>query len=348
MASSTIKTQAAKFDLHRARSASRVTRDRPSARLNQKTHQLEMSSPVMNERSVSMRRLHRLTRHSKSPGAFVSTSDSHRTSIPHRLYSNERVSLIAVLPHEHAPLANHDIRELHDALPHRLLNVRHAVLVADRLDLGLRLLVGLHGDVGEHVVLDLVVEPAVEKVVDVTAGAKVGAADDGAEVKVIRPRLGLALKPVDVVADVVSGDDDEGVHVGDDVREDGGEEHAGGHLSTADCVAERGKGGELKHCVRREALDRLDERAELALEGARRDGDEGGRELASLERVLEILASLRRLALPASVHLLHGVGSVVEPLPDEGEADHLAVAGEHGEVAGAEGLHVALHEIGVR
>jgi hypothetical protein len=39
MASSTIKTQAAKFDLHRARSASRVTRDRPSARLNQKTHQ---------------------------------------------------------------------------------------------------------------------------------------------------------------------------------------------------------------------------------------------------------------------------------------------------------------------
>ena len=51
---------------------------------------------------------------------------------------------------------------------------------------------------------------------------------------------------------------------------------------------------------------------------------------------------------PPRVHLLHGVGSVVEPLPDEGEADDLAVAGEHGEVAGAEGLHVALHEIGVR
>ena len=222
------------------------------------------------------------------------------------------------------------------------------MLVADRLDLGLRLLVGLHGDVGEHVVLDLVVEPAVEKVVDVAAGAKVRAADDGAEVKVIRPRLGLALKPVDVVADVVGGDDDEGVHVGDDVREDGGEEHAGGHLSAADRVAERGKRGELKRGVRREALDRLDERAELAFEGATHDGDEGGRELASLERVLEILASLRRLALPPRVHLLHGVGSVVEPLPDEGEADDLAVAGEHGEVAGAEGLHVALHEIGVR
>ena len=71
-------------------------------------------------------------------------------------------------------------------------------------------------------------------------------------------------------------------------------------------------------------------------------------ELAGLEGVLEVLAGLLGLALAALVHLLHGVGGVVEPLPDEGEADDLAVAEDHGEVAGAEGLHVALHEVGVR
>ena len=59
------------------------------------------------------------------------------------------------------------------------------MLLADRLDLGLRLLVRFHGDVGEHVVLDLVVEPPMEKVVEVAARAEVGRADDGAQVEVV-------------------------------------------------------------------------------------------------------------------------------------------------------------------
>ena len=54
------------------------------------------------------------------------------------------------------------------------------------------------------------------------------------------------------------------------------------------------------------------------------------------------------LALAAAVHLLHRVGRVVEPLPDEREADHLAVARDHRELARAQGGHVALHEVGVR
>mmetsp|Transcript_7731 Transcript_7731/g.31363 ORF Transcript_7731/g.31363 Transcript_7731/m.31363 type:complete len:482 (-) Transcript_7731:82-1527(-) len=259
-----------------------------------------------------------------------------------------RTLSVAALPHEHAPLANHDIRELHEALPDRLLNVRHAVLLANLLDAGLGLLVRLHGDVGEHVVLDLVVEPAVEEVVDVAAGAEVGAADDGAEVKVVRAGLGLRFEPVDVVADVVGGDDDERVHVGDDVGEDGGEEDAGRHLRAADGVAQGRERRELEERVGGEALDRLAEGGEVTLERAGRDGRHGGGELAGLEGVLEVLAGLLGLALAALVHLLHGVGGVVEPLPDEGEADDLAVAEDHGEVAGAEGLHVALHEVGVR
>mmetsp|Transcript_182178 Transcript_182178/g.443336 ORF Transcript_182178/g.443336 Transcript_182178/m.443336 type:complete len:484 (-) Transcript_182178:62-1513(-) len=259
-----------------------------------------------------------------------------------------RTLSVAALPHEHAPLANHDIRELHEALPDRLLNVRHAVLLANLLDAGLGLLVRLHGDVGEHVVLDLVVEPAVEEVVDVAAGAEVGRADNRAEIKVIRPRLRLRLEPVDVVPDVVRRDDDERVHVGDHVREDGRQEDAGRELRAADSVAQRGQRGELKQRVRREALRRLDERRHAAgLEDAADDRGDRARELARLERVHEILASLLRLAFLALVHLFHRVGGVVEPLPDEREADDLAVARDHREVARAQRFHVALDEIGV-
>ena len=86
--------------------------------------------------------------------------------------------------------ARHDVDGLLEAPEDVLLDVRHAVLGADGLDERRRLLVREHRQVGPEVVLHLVVEPAVEKVVQVAqrgarrARGEVGRRDDLAQVKV--------------------------------------------------------------------------------------------------------------------------------------------------------------------
>mmetsp|Transcript_36651 Transcript_36651/g.58872 ORF Transcript_36651/g.58872 Transcript_36651/m.58872 type:complete len:248 (+) Transcript_36651:835-1578(+) len=148
---------------------------------------------------------------------------------------------------------------------------------------------------------------------------------------------------------MVGGDDDERVDVSDHVSEDRGEEHSGGHLCAANGIPDGRKRREGEERVGCEALGHLSQRAELPLKSAAHYGDDGAGELAGLERVLLARQPLLlRLARAAAVHLLHGVGGVVEPLPDECEADHLAVPGQHGQVALAQGRHVALHQVGVR
>mmetsp|Transcript_10563 Transcript_10563/g.30087 ORF Transcript_10563/g.30087 Transcript_10563/m.30087 type:complete len:268 (-) Transcript_10563:231-1034(-) len=82
-------------------------------------------------------------------------------------------------------------------------------------------------------VLDLVVKEAVRGVNEVAPGREVGGGDNSADVEGATERLAVRFPAVHVGASVVWHDDDEGVDVGEDVREqevdrrvgEGGEEH---------------------------------------------------------------------------------------------------------------------------
>ena len=74
------------------------------------------------------------------------------------------------------------------------------MLLAQRAHPGLDALVLEHGEVGEDVVLDLVVEPEVEVVVEIAAGAVVGAADDLLEVALALV-LRLRVEAIQVLAE---------------------------------------------------------------------------------------------------------------------------------------------------
>ena len=72
-----------------------------------------------------------------------------------------------------------------------------------------------HGHVREHVMFNLVVQPAVHEIVHVTTSLEVRRTNHRTKVEVIRSRLSLSLETVDVISDVVGGDDDEQCRVGD-------------------------------------------------------------------------------------------------------------------------------------
>mmetsp|Transcript_23169 Transcript_23169/g.65687 ORF Transcript_23169/g.65687 Transcript_23169/m.65687 type:complete len:298 (-) Transcript_23169:472-1365(-) len=215
-----------------------------------------------------------------------------------------------VLPHLGAADGN-----IHGLLqPHKdvLLHVWHNVLLADRLQLRLALLVGAHGEVGPAVVLDLVVQPAVHEVVEVRARVEVRRGCDGPQVE--RRRLGLAadVEAVQVIACMVRDNDDEAV----DVREHIRKQEVGDSVQVEHRIHEREREGqdeEAEQEVRSDdAPDELGDREDaLALAG--QQVAEGQRRLR-----IEVLGQgLPLLAHLGNLHLLVGVGCIVGPLPQE-------------------------------
>eukprot|EP00962_Isochrysis_galbana_P058175 scaffold31044_cov112-Isochrysis_galbana.AAC.4 len=67
----------------------------------------------------------------------------------------------------HRGCADHDVCRLLEPAEDAVLHIRHAVLGADGAELRCRLLVGEHRELRPKVVLNLVVEPAVHKVVGI-------------------------------------------------------------------------------------------------------------------------------------------------------------------------------------
>jgi len=147
-------------------------------------------------------------------------------------------NLITSFPNEHRALTNHHINELTKTREDGLLDVRHTILFADSLDARLHVLVRAHGHVREHVMFNLVVQPAVHEIVHVTTSLEVRRTNHRTKVEVIRSRLSLSLETVDVISDVVGGDDDERVHVGDDVGEHGRHPPSERRLRAADRVTD--------------------------------------------------------------------------------------------------------------
>mmetsp|Transcript_17799 Transcript_17799/g.44967 ORF Transcript_17799/g.44967 Transcript_17799/m.44967 type:complete len:474 (-) Transcript_17799:273-1694(-) len=267
--------------------------------------------------------------------------------------------LVAVLPHLHRLGAHPDLQRLPEAHEDVLLDVGDAVLLADCLDLGGAPLVGEHRHVGPHVVLDLVVEPAVEVVVEVGAGAEVDRADDGAEVELVALDLDGGLEAVDVLASVVGHDDDEGVDVGEDLGGEEVGEGAHGDDLAEESVEDEGGDDEVGGEVGGEDAEHDLEGVEVALEHGREDRlhgrSLGGHPvvpggLGHLEGLpLERLALLLGEHLLPLIHLLDRVGGVVEPLPHDHEHKHLKVLERSGHnLVLADRVGVALQEIGVR
>ena len=163
-------------------------------------------------------------------------------------------------------------------------------------------------------VLDLVVEPAVQEVVDVTAGAEVDGADDGAEVEVIGLDLHGRLEAVYVLARVVGHDDEEGVHVGEDLSGEEGGEGGGSHGLAEECVEDEGGDDEVRGEVGHQAREHDLGRKEVELEHLGHNVLDGGglghvpevaRGLGHLERLGDtVVALLLRKHDLAVVHLL--------------------------------------------
>mmetsp|Transcript_2137 Transcript_2137/g.5404 ORF Transcript_2137/g.5404 Transcript_2137/m.5404 type:complete len:503 (-) Transcript_2137:155-1663(-) len=274
-----------------------------------------------------------------------------------RAYST--ASLVAILPHEHVLGAHANLQRLPEALEDVLLHVGDAVLLAHGLDLGGGALVGEHRHVGPHVVLDLVVEPSVEVVVDVGAGPEVDGADDGAEVELVALDLDGGLEAVDVLTGVVGHDDDERVDVGEDLGGEEVGERAEGHHLAEEGVEDEGGDDEVGREVRGEDPKHDLEGVEVAPEHGHEDRLHGGglgRDAVVAGRLghlkgllLEGLAlGLGKHLLPL-VHLLDRVGGVVEPFPHDHEHEHLEVLeGGGDELVDADRVRVALKEVGVR
>ena len=81
--------------------------------------------------------------------------------------------LLVTLPYKHGSLSDHHIDGLANTLEHILLDVRYTVLLTDGFYPWLSLLVGKHGQVWEHVVFNLVVQPSMCKVIEITTSPEV-------------------------------------------------------------------------------------------------------------------------------------------------------------------------------
>mmetsp|Transcript_7829 Transcript_7829/g.32380 ORF Transcript_7829/g.32380 Transcript_7829/m.32380 type:complete len:656 (-) Transcript_7829:62-2029(-) len=240
----------------------------------------------------------------------------------------------------HRRVADHDVDELLEAPEDVLLDVRDAVLGAERLDERLRLLVGEHREVGPEVVFDLVVEPAVEEVVEVGARGEVGRRDDLAQVERARARLAVALEAVEVVAGVVGRDDEEGVHVGEDF---GADEAREDRRVAAEPEEREREDDEALDEVRRERLHQ----EVVPLEEGRVARADEPREVEGLRpvRVLELGEPL--LAPLVDAQPLVRVGRVVPPLPRARDQKDRDVLDGLRRLEPAQVLHVKLDEVGV-
>mmetsp|Transcript_42918 Transcript_42918/g.100596 ORF Transcript_42918/g.100596 Transcript_42918/m.100596 type:complete len:273 (+) Transcript_42918:338-1156(+) len=245
------------------------------------------------------------------------------------------VSLILPLGGEfaHRRVADHDVDRLLEAPENGVLHVRHTVLLAQRFDERLRLPIRERRQVGPHVVLHLVIEPAVQEVVQIAARREVGARDDGAQVEGGRARRAVLLEAVQVGARVVGDDDEEGVRVGEQLGEDerhervevrvAAEEQPGDGRQEHEAYREEGaehpreEDGAPEEHVGALAVER--EQSPRPVEPARGDG---------LPRVLGVRVRRESGLLSLAAQLmerehLESVRSVVDPLPrhhEEGDA----------------------------
>lgn len=94
------------------------------------------------------------------------------------------------------------------------------MLPADLLNEGLGSLVGKHGEVGPHVVLNLVIEVSVQKVIDVTSGPEVNTGKNLSEEERSTERSASITEAVHVVSCVVSNNSYKPVKVGEELSEE--------------------------------------------------------------------------------------------------------------------------------
>src|SRR5262249_3173324 len=111
------------------------------------------------------------------------------------------------------------------------LHIRNAILFTQTLQPRLRLLVFQQREIGPEVMLDLVVEPGVAEVVEVTAGAVVHRPDHAAQIK-LRAVGDGRFKAVEIVSRVTGPDYKERVYVREDFGHEAGEKHAQGRPPT--------------------------------------------------------------------------------------------------------------------
>ena len=263
-----------------------------------------------------------------------------------------------LLPHLHVLQADTNLGRAPDALEDVFLDVRHTVLVTDGSDLRCHSLIRQHTQIGEHVVLDLIVEPPMHEVIGVAAGPKICRADHGTEVKLVALDLDGGLKPVDVLTRVVGDDDGEGVEVGQDL----GRHQVGQRRHRHGRAKERVQDPRRQHKVRRQVrtkhLEKAFGRPHVALKGLVPDVAEGGWfcdvaipawllpgvEQRRLGCESSRLRSLCPLAFPALL-LLKCVGRVVVPLPHTRDDGHVNELEKEREFAIADVVRIALDQI---
>ena len=105
---------------------------------------------------------------------------------------------------DHGFISYHDVDGLDDPSPNTLLHIGNTILLTDCFDQRLRPLVLKHRHVGPHVVLNLVVEPAVHGVDDVATAIEVDGTHDLSAVEVVTSQRMAAVVFLAVSMQVIS------------------------------------------------------------------------------------------------------------------------------------------------
>mmetsp|Transcript_4750 Transcript_4750/g.9861 ORF Transcript_4750/g.9861 Transcript_4750/m.9861 type:complete len:223 (+) Transcript_4750:88-756(+) len=139
----------------------------------------------------------------------------------------------------HRCFPHHNVYCLAEAFENVFLNVGNPVLFANGLELGRPFLVLEHGQIGPHVVFDLVVEPSVGKVDGICSRGVIGAADDLAYVKASRIGFYRVVEGVQILSRVVRDNCHKSVNIREKLRQEqilkGVGCHHGGNGSRHQC-----------------------------------------------------------------------------------------------------------------
>ena len=227
--------------------------------------------------------------------------------------------------------------------------------LANFLDLGHGSLVGKHGQIGPHVVLDLVVQPSVEEIDKIGSGGKVGRGNDLTQVEGSTAGTAAHSKGVQIVTSVVGGNDDKGVNVGKHI----------GKEESSDCVEVPSVGRfRVEVDSGRQQWQRKDEKSveKVGHEDTSHEATESdprrklravhghvGKGHGSVKVVVLFLEGLG-VGLADFLHtqLLVGVGCVVPPFPDAHDNIGGQVLDKHGGLDGSQKVQVAFDQIGIR
>mmetsp|Transcript_102036 Transcript_102036/g.329129 ORF Transcript_102036/g.329129 Transcript_102036/m.329129 type:complete len:491 (-) Transcript_102036:152-1624(-) len=246
-----------------------------------------------------------------------------------------------------------------------LLDVLDAMFLANALDERLQLAVLERRHVREHVVLDLVVEPAVENVHEVIAGLEVHRGIAAAQEPLCAVGLARCRVTVQVLTRVVASDDHEGVGVGQQVRGDGENQSLQSRTLPLKSKRPQARDSESRrhgcrqhdeHHHRDDDQQPLDEEhrpEESTLEIAfqhmqeRKVGEVEDGERLGLGPALRPVAH-RESVLARVLELLEGVGRVVRRLPCEHPEQHRRILHERGQRHRVKHRKVTLHEVRVR